>query len=117
MSDQYAAYLDKLARQGRSILTVMELTDPEREDWNHAVEACEAGAAALRDQGWRPIDSAPKDGTQFLVLWQQSLMGGAPHADMVSGWREYQEILAFGEPPATHWCPIPSPPLSPARET
>jgi Protein of unknown function (DUF551) len=56
---------------------------------------------------WQPIETAPKD-RPFLIYWQQSLIG-QPCVDIVS-WQEYQEILGYGEPPATHWMPLPDPP-------
>jgi hypothetical protein len=56
-----------------------------------------------RDQLWQPINTAPKDGTPFLVYFRN-------HVELVAGWREYSEIIAFGEPPSTHWHPIPQPP-------
>ena len=74
------------------------------------------GLLALVDEprDWHPIETAPKDGRKFLVFWLNSLMGD-PEIDMVTGWREYQEILELGEPPATHWSPVPAPPVSGAE--
>lgn len=53
---------------------------------------------------WQPIETAPKDGRQFVVCWSDG------HFDMMGGWEEYSEIVEFGEPPATHWLPLPDPP-------
>ena len=68
---------------------------------------------ASQDSGWRPIESAPKDGTAILVF--------CPHASPYqivasfhtkepkwSGWLEDYE----GEQiwPPTHWMPLPAPP-------
>lgn len=58
---------------------------------------------------WQPIESAPKDGTGFLVYWPASKHHGA-EIDRVSGWEEYAEIIGFGQLPATHWHPLPDPP-------
>lgn len=66
-------------------------------------------ATVLQSQTWQPIETAPKDGTPFFVYWSKSLMGD-PTSDKVSGWDEYQEILGYGEPPATHWMAA-APPL------
>ncbi len=68
---------------------------------------------------WQPMETAPKDGTGFLVYWPLSLTGG-PEIDRLGGWAEYEEIVGFGEPPASHWMPLPAPPpdvLADARST
>ncbi len=87
------------------------------------LNAMDAGADALDmiaastppvQETWQPIDSAPRDGRPFLVSWSTSLMGD-PAVDMVGSWAEYEEILGYGEPPATHWCPIPAPPERPTH--
>lgn len=57
--------------------------------------------------GWQPIDTAPKDGGQFVALWSDG------RCDMMGGWAEYEEILGYGEKPATHWLPLPAPPEAP----
>jgi hypothetical protein len=63
--------------------------------------------------GWRPIESAPKDGTYILAypIW------GPPHEVAEIYWqvmrRESRWAIPFG--PAcvrqpTHWMPLPEPP-------
>lgn len=66
-------------------------------------------AALLQQQAWQSIETAPKDGKPFLVYWPKSLSGG-PEIDRLGGWTEYSQILDYGEPPATHWMPLPDPP-------
>lgn len=61
---------------------------------------------------WQPIETMPTEQRgPFLVYWRKSLMGGAT-IDLVAGRREYDEIIGFGEPPATHWMPVPDPPAT-----
>ena len=67
------------------------------------------GPRSSEGPAWQPIATAPKDGTPFFVYWQKSLVG-EPEIDKVAGWEEYQEVLSFGEPPATHWMALPQPP-------
>jgi hypothetical protein len=73
-----------------------------------------AASAPPVQETWHPIVSAPRDGRPFLVSWSKSLMGD-PAVDMVGSWAEYEEILGYGEPPATHWYPIPAPPERPTH--
>lgn len=84
--------------------------------------------AKLAEEGepmWKPIDTAPKDGTQILICMafdadirpiQRDIFGLFVHraawwGDDV-GWNVYNsqpcEQPAFFEP--THWMPIPEPP-------
>lgn len=64
------------------------------------LEAADAAA-------WRPIESAPRDGTHILV--PMKFIG----ADVVSydlgAWRETTSMLRLKEEP-THWQPLPAPP-------
>lgn len=77
---------------------------------------------------WRPIETAPKDGTTILVYrfyapfgWH--VMGYARWSeigDRISGWLSY----GFSDPPGnlglgapTHWHPLPSPPQSPLKDS
>ena len=48
---------------------------------------------------WRRIESAPKDGTRFLVFFPSGHIA-------VAAWDEWDEIS-----PPTHWMPLPPPPL------
>lgn len=58
---------------------------------------------------WQPIETLTKDYKgQFVVYWRASVMGSA-FADMMGGWDEYQQVLDFGEAPASHWMPIDPP--------
>jgi hypothetical protein len=81
-------------------------------------------AAYLRDGGWLPIESAPKDGTRILA-WG-SLLGGEPCAAIVDwcdsiygvsgqgGWLVTHDAEAYhweGFIP-THYRPLPAPPAA-----
>lgn len=59
--------------------------------------------------GWQPIETAPKDGTWILIWGEQ--WSGAPIPDVGhwddDDWRDDEHtVLAF----ATHWMPLPAPP-------
>lgn len=58
---------------------------------------------------WRPIETAPKDGSEFLIAWVGE--------DAVVGWWErargyfaWHEAARPRDHQPTHWMPIPSPP-------
>lgn len=58
------------------------------------------------DDGWLPIESAPKDGTPILTA------EGFGHQRSVTlnRWKDYGDLSMwdFGDP--THWRPLPAPP-------
>ena len=70
--------------------------------------------ARLREaQAWQPIETAPRDGTQFLALW--------PHPDHdeksseIRTWYWEERWLnpyesSLYTPPPTHWMPLPEAP-------
>ena len=74
-------------------------------------------------EGWRPIETAPKDGS-YLLLWEQYSdapfvgywSGGSwsvshEHVDAEGGWDGANVVDALSMP-ITHWMPIPAPPAS-----
>lgn len=68
--------------------------------------------------GWRPIESAPKDGTGIILAsWGGTSDGYAfpwwlEESEWVGDWLLTAERLQahLGSFPATHWMPIPPPP-------
>lgn len=71
--------------------------------------------------GWRPIESAPRDGTRFAAYqagdvyacsWREEEPDEGPYLE---GWWDHYNT-SFEEP--THWTPLPKPPsiLTPPRE-
>lgn len=63
--------------------------------------------------GWRPISTAPKDGTYVLLsgfglpVWQGSWCGmSGRHA--INGWSRFNSVDLDWRP--THWQPLPAPP-------
>jgi hypothetical protein len=66
---------------------------------------------------WQPISTAPKDGSQVILWWQDTERGGKPRA--IQGewycakdgdefwWSSPSMPIGFV---ATHWMPIPPPP-------
>lgn len=86
-----------------------------RKDIERVSREADAILAAIPSDGWREIESAPKDGTRFLA-WITEL-GGVDFIHWQDGptnvgWRDsfirvYREG-DFGGP--THWMPLPAPP-------
>lgn len=72
--------------------------------------------AALQQQGWRDISTAPKDGT-FVLLREPNWKAGA----VIGKWFDFEQVihgaLGFWEAHATevkptHWMPLPPLPAS-----
>jgi hypothetical protein len=68
--------------------------------------------------GWRPIETAPKDGTRILV-WREAVVPGAPYCDVTAWpknwtglWPTAYMHYADGHEP-THWQPLPPLPPQP----
>jgi hypothetical protein len=74
--------------------------------------------------GWRPIETAPKDGTPVLVGHEQAVFSAWWEKDGTQtntnhpGWvdgttNSYEEYTTY-EP--THWMPLPAPPATATPE-
>lgn len=78
----------------------------------HLVEAFRAEAraaiAAMDRPGWRPIETAPKDGRRVL-LWHPSWEAPSGGQWYGSDWRLFYHGGAYATQP-THWMPLPTPP-------
>lgn len=112
--------------QGKALLLLAEDLERNCRDDGPCVGTCDRHrvAAMLRalaapqetPQGWQPIETAPKDGTPFLVCWApESRMDPERKVvvEMVGGWDEYEEVRSYGEPEAYGWHPLPRALLSP----
>lgn len=60
---------------------------------------------------WQPIETAPKDGSEFIGYVATSYQGGAVvlHWYKKYGWIDWDYDV--WEP--THWMPLPPPPVTP----
>ena len=102
--------------------------------WNWTCQKRASSSAPADGEGWQPIETAPKDGAWILLRgktgyvnrpyrvhvgqWRTRACGADGRSSV--GWWEVSESGNFtddGEP-ATHWMPLPAPPLSavPRRE-
>lgn len=82
--------------------------------------------ATVTDDGWQPIESAPKDGTEVL-LWLGNPWSRVEKARWYASWGNWQvgnipadpareEAHGIGSALPTHWRPLPAPPLTAAME-
>lgn len=76
----------------------------------YALIALEAADAAA----WRPIESAPKDGTEIIACGTQTFDAGCkpePFTNIIC-WssNRWQDGTIADEPKPTHWQPLPTPP-------
>ena len=88
----------------------------------YPTESAAIAAWNRRAGGWRPIETAPKDGTEILLYcpeWDTPYLGAWGHAEdsILDGWMspdvlplKWTELV---ESP-THWMPLPAPPESEA---
>lgn len=78
------------------------------EDFDHLISLARRGAAMQ----WRPIETAPKDGTPLLLLWPDAAekMAVMWWDDYCGGWMGYYDGINPGRMPPTHWMPLPPPP-------
>ena len=69
-------------------------------------------------EDWRPIDTAPKDGTSVLVYWTDGMTDGyasiAFYDDGISGedsigWWSYRNSVGQEQVAPTHWLPFEPP--------
>lgn len=87
------------------------------DDWLD--EADDLLALFFPADGWRPIETAPKDGTKVLVCGPHE-NGGTYQAvtawpkGWVARWPVSYEAYAAGEP--THWQPLPAAPPPPGGQ-
>lgn len=57
------------------------------------------------ETAWRPIETAPRDGTRFLWCWDAGPRMVLRWRQEVIRWPEYKECFDEG-----HWMPLPEPP-------
>lgn len=92
--------------------------------WDNRIMAADAICEVLADrkaEAWRPISSAPKDGTTVMVYvpdfekiteaWFCEQTGLWPHS---AAYSDEGEPCNVGQP--THWRPLPEPPTTPEAE-
>lgn len=101
-------------------------------DWCPALAARAEGVAALQQAGWRPIETAPKDGS-IIDVWRpeggrDTVLWGFPshecgemgrycdsewHSIRAPGWvcSTFNQLVGRKHAPFTHWMPLPSDPL------
>ena len=98
--------------------TTFEMTREEyrRRAWDYLMLIRDTGAAlrasvqAQERQGWRSIESAPRDGTQILVLEH----GAVVHVKWTDFHRAWVHCKGLGFADcATHWLPLDSLPPPP----
>lgn len=65
--------------------------------------------AHKRIERWLPIDTAPKDGTNFLACSPASSVFLAHYANGVVDSSDWTDGDGYKERHATHWMPLPAP--------
>lgn len=62
---------------------------------------------------WKPIATAPRDGTWVLLWWPHWFYQPMSGYYGLDGWQMDRALLGADDPGPTHWCPLPSPPTEP----
>jgi hypothetical protein len=82
---------------------------------------------ASAEEGWRPIESAPKDGAQRIIIAQFRDNGELVDMDFDAVFEEEYESWEIPKPywiwksaygrieEPTHWMPLPSPPITQSK--
>jgi len=81
----------------------------------------DTGRLATSADEWQPIETAPKDGTEVIVV-RSGFKVTVGWFDKKSGWtnptraisEDYDQEMGGYEP--THWMPLPKPPIAKAHE-
>ena len=80
----------------------------------------------MSESGWRPIDTAPQDGTEIIALFAlRSLDGKRTWIHDFVHWRNGNGYPGWYDPRGghwkhhqpTHWMPLPAPPEDPEPES
>lgn len=85
--------------RNREILRVIE-----------AMATTALSSASAPGEGWRPISTAPRDGLHILIA-TRSFIGGVVQAYFDPGDGCFRDFEGDTYEDATHWQPLPAPPL------
>ena len=110
--DALTAALDAMEHMANTLNNMDAVDEDEDAQHDAAFEAVRAAIAALQaaePQGWGPIETAPKDGSTYLVA--DAVRGMvAPHIrGVIHNNPGTAHDWQYGEA-ATHWMPLPTPP-------
>ncbi len=70
--------------------------------------------------GWQPIETAPKDGSMFLIWDGRSYGFASWWHDEKMHWLKQETRQGYRHPEdqePTHWMPLPPPPTQEAKES
>lgn len=73
-------------------------------------DAAQVLIAAARGSGWRPIDTAPKDGSQFIAYSQDLAGCGLPPLISLCAWHDEAGFCTDEIREPTDWHQLPPPP-------
>jgi hypothetical protein len=88
------------------------------EGYDHVLHALRAVADTLKasaEEGWRPIETAPKDGTDFLAYSQDLGTNDLPPFISLCSWHPDAGFCTCEIRTVTHWLPLPSPPITQSK--
>ena len=100
----------------------MSTTDSERAELLERIKNMErnleymrsARAISAPQEGWQTIETAPKDGSEFLAIWgrQGNVVQVVKWNHLHKFWQSKGEPVTGFATNATAWHPLPSPPVA-----
>lgn len=115
--DEYPMLADEKGYCGESIAaTVAELWEC-RTKLAKAEKAADSTEAQLAAREWRPIETAPRDGTGFLGFVRQDWIEGFAFWGDELCWLSDGDGPKFARDYPTHWMPWPEPPKAAEKGT
>jgi hypothetical protein len=100
--------------------SIRSVADLDRNDDNAWREALTAAIAAMKQAGWQPIETAPKDGSYVLLYDDRYLHSDTSY--LIAQWdgdywwgHRTKSGKCFIWREATHWQPLPAAPTEASR--
>lgn len=107
-TDRPEGYLAHDYRKGSTLDRIFK-------EWSDSIGLKSELESLKAAQGWNPIETAPKDGSNILATWIDT-WADAPHIESVTWSGDHWFYTYDGDSPQkgnepTHWMPLPIPPV------
>lgn len=120
--EQIDIHLDAILRGAGSALRHYTM-QKSRDDMRAALRSA---ITAAQPEGWQPIETAPRDGTSILILYNGCAIEACWECVEYGDWESWSESVYWwsselnclddGDEP-THWMPLPAAPATPEQQS